>query len=39
LSQALGTYFKLSATRPIKSSLRFKVQSERMKLKINYSLI
>jgi hypothetical protein len=35
LSQALGTDFKLSATRPIKNSLRFEVQSQRMKVKIN----
>jgi hypothetical protein len=39
LSQALGSDFKLSATRPIKNSLRFEVQSERMKIKINYYLI
>jgi hypothetical protein len=38
-SQALGKDFKLSATRPIKNSLRFDVRSQRMKIKINYSLI
>jgi hypothetical protein len=33
LGQALGPDFKLSATRPIKNSLRFEVQSQRMKNK------
>jgi hypothetical protein len=33
----LGTDFKLSATRPIKNSLRFKVQSQRIKNKNNIS--
>jgi hypothetical protein len=37
LSQALGMDFKLSATRPIKNSLRFEVQSKRMKNKNNIS--
>jgi hypothetical protein len=32
----LGSHFKLSATRPIKNSLRFEVQSQRMKIKINF---
>jgi hypothetical protein len=36
LSQALGTDFKLSATRPIKNSLRFEDQSQRLKVKINF---
>jgi hypothetical protein len=35
-SQALGTDFKLSTIRPIKNSLRFEVQSQRMKIKINF---
>jgi hypothetical protein len=35
LSQALGTDFKLSAIRPIKNSLRFEVQLQRMKININ----
>jgi hypothetical protein len=33
LSQSLGTDFKLLATRPIKSSLKFKVQSQTTKKK------
>jgi hypothetical protein len=32
----LGTDFKLSATRPIKNRFRFEVQSQRMKIKINF---
>jgi hypothetical protein len=36
VSQALGSHFKLSATRPIKNSLRFEVQSQRMKMRINF---
>jgi hypothetical protein len=36
LSQVLGTEFKLTATRPIKNSLRFDVRSQRMKIKINF---
>jgi hypothetical protein len=32
----LGTDFKLSAIRPIKNSLRFEVQSQRLKVKINF---
>jgi hypothetical protein len=36
LSQALGTDFKLIATRPIKNSLRFDVRSQRMKIKFNF---
>jgi hypothetical protein len=39
LSQSLGTDFKLSETRPIKNNLRFKVQSQRMKIKIILHLI
>jgi hypothetical protein len=35
LSQTLGSNFKLSATRPSKNSLRFGIQSERMKKEIN----
>jgi hypothetical protein len=36
LSQALGTDFKLSAIRPIKNSLKFEYQSQRLKVKINF---
>jgi hypothetical protein len=36
-SPALGSDFKLSAMRPSKNSLRFGVQSERMKKEINIS--
>jgi hypothetical protein len=32
----LGTDFKLSATRPIKNRLSFEVQSQRIKIKINF---
>jgi hypothetical protein len=37
VSQALGSELKLSATRPSNNSLRFGIQSERMKIKINIS--
>jgi hypothetical protein len=36
LSQALDSDFKLSATSPIKSSLRFDVRSKIIKIKINF---
>jgi hypothetical protein len=39
VSQALGSDFKLSAMRLSKSSLRFEVQSERMKIKITFYLM
>jgi hypothetical protein len=32
----LGTDFKLSETRPIKNSLRFELQSQGIKIKINF---
>jgi hypothetical protein len=35
VSQALGSEFKLSATRPSKNSLRSGIQSKRMKKEIN----